>query len=52
MRAFKAMVMTARTGDVQAQRAQETAALVETWLHQDHWDAAAAVLARIAGAAK
>jgi len=52
MRAFKAMVMTARTGDVQAQRAQETAALVETWMHQDHWDAAAAVLARIAGAAK
>ena len=52
MRAFKAMVKTARSGNAEAQRAQETAALVETWLHQDHWDAAAAVLARIAGAAK
>jgi enoyl-CoA hydratase len=52
MRAFKAMVSASRTGDSAAQRAQETAALVDTWMHQDHWDAAEAVLARIAGAAK
>jgi SAM-dependent methyltransferase len=49
---FKAMVSASRTGDSAAQRAQETAALVDTWMHQDHWDAAEAVLARIAGAAK
>ncbi len=52
MRAFKAMVMTSRSGDAAALRAQETAALVETWSHPDHWAAAEAVLARIAGGNK
>ena len=53
MRAFKSMVLQSRRGgDFAAMRAQETAALVETWMHEDHWAAAEAVLARISGGAK
>lgn len=53
MRAFKAMVATARNApDFATQRAQETRALVETWMHDDHWAAAEAVLARISGGSK
>jgi|LNFM01.1.fsa_nt_gb enoyl-CoA hydratase len=53
MRAFKALTNTARNNPDRATlRAVETESLVRTWLHQDHWDAAEAVLARIAGAAK
>lgn len=53
MRAFKALTNGARLNpDAASLRRLETESLVTTWLHQDHWDAAEAVLARIAGAAK
>lgn len=53
MRAFKALAQASRhAGDRASLRALETESLISTWLHQDHWDAAEAVLARIAGAAK
>ena len=52
MRAFKALTNAARRNpDRTSMRALETESLVATWLHQDHWSAADAVLARIAGAA-
>ncbi|HMM76540.1 MAG TPA: enoyl-CoA hydratase/isomerase family protein [Gammaproteobacteria bacterium] len=48
MRAFKALTRAASTGvDAASLRKLETDSLVATWLHQDHWDAADAVLARI-----
>jgi len=53
MRAFKALTATARNNPDRATlRALETESLINTWLHADHWAAAEAVLARIAGAAK
>lgn len=53
MRAFKALTQAARDNPDRARlRAVETESLIATWLHQDHWNAAEAVLARIAGAAK
>lgn len=53
MRAFKALVAAARSNPDRATlRALETESLITTWLHQDHWDAAEQVLARIAGGAR
>lgn len=53
MRAFKALTLTARNQqDAASLRKLETNSLLATWLHRDHWEAAEAVLARIAGAAK
>lgn len=53
MRAFKALVVATRDNPDRARlRAVETASLIETWQHPDHWAAAEQVLARIAGAAK
>ncbi|MGE3774147.1 MAG: enoyl-CoA hydratase/isomerase family protein [Gammaproteobacteria bacterium] len=53
MRAFKALTRAVRNGaDAASLRKLETESLLATWLHQDHWDAAEAVLARISGGAK
>ena len=38
--------------DTTTLRKLETAALLATWLHQDHWDAHDAVLARISSSAR
>lgn len=51
MRAFKSLVCAMRKGgDWHRIRDLETALLLETWSHPDHWAAAEAVLARIGGA--
>lgn len=53
MRAFKSLVIAHRkTSDWHKIRELEAALLVSTWNHQDHWDAAEKILARIAGGKK
>jgi len=50
MRAFKAITRAGRAGpEHAAARELESAHLVETWLHPDHWAAHDATLARISG---
>ncbi|MGE0484455.1 MAG: enoyl-CoA hydratase/isomerase family protein [Gammaproteobacteria bacterium] len=49
MRAYKALARAARQDDAwRAVRAAEPALLEATWLHDDHWSASAAAIARIA----
>ena len=49
MRAYKTLARTARQDDAwRAVRAAEPALLESTWLHDDHWAASAAAIARIA----
>lgn len=53
MRTFKALIRAMReNADAASLRRLETESLVTTWLHQDHWDAHDAVLARISGSTK
>ncbi len=53
MRAFKQIVVASRrVPDEAGLRKLEAELLLSTWLHQDHWDAAEQVIARISGGAR
>jgi len=53
MRAYKALTRAMRNNvDAAGLRGLETESILTTWLHQDHWDAHDAVLARITGSAR
>ena len=48
MRAYKKLALAARQDDRwRAVRAAEPALFLETWLHEDHWAASDAIIARI-----